>query len=474
MFTHIGDACRAPGLLPIAMPCSVERAVRSVESKPDFCHRLLGVDFGTCWSKLVLRDYEAPEPRCFVVRPGSAFDAGDNYRIPSNVTVDGKRLYFGWTGELWAQREGARVVRSPKLRAAYPTSGHWWLDLSAEDVAVLVVAYLLHVGFENAKEYCAGLSPPATPRMTMTMGAPMAMLEPPLDDRFLSIARIAYDVWKAAEGGPWLAKGIDVSDARNLLASARRRIAGRTVHATREWVRSEAEAGMLWVFRSPKMAEGAYGCVDVGAGTTDVSFFRIRAELVGDVWVKSAFGFYSARSAPPAMDALGECLADITAHGRSLSRLRGEEDAVIKELNLRGHEGVRTVCGGVFETYRRTWGDAFLKWKKLADWHGYGLFVVGGGSKVEAVVDTLRKSVWRGQLDDRELREAGRPEDLEDWPEDGRRTAFREEPTFLLVAYGLSWLGVDVPVADKPSDMRPMEFRERVRPPIDQDEYYPK
>src|SRR5262245_17653301 len=36
----------------------------------------LGVDFGTCWSKLVLRDYEAATSRCFVVRPGKAYDAG--------------------------------------------------------------------------------------------------------------------------------------------------------------------------------------------------------------------------------------------------------------------------------------------------------------------------------------------------------------------------------------------------------------
>ena len=44
MFTHIGDACRAAGFLPIAMPQCTEldrrRRLRACPS-PDFCHRLL-------------------------------------------------------------------------------------------------------------------------------------------------------------------------------------------------------------------------------------------------------------------------------------------------------------------------------------------------------------------------------------------------------------------------------------------------
>ena len=34
MFTHIGDACRAAGLLPIAMPFSVRHSIAAVESEP--------------------------------------------------------------------------------------------------------------------------------------------------------------------------------------------------------------------------------------------------------------------------------------------------------------------------------------------------------------------------------------------------------------------------------------------------------
>ena len=34
VFTHIGDACRAAGLLPIAMPFSVRHSIAAVESEP--------------------------------------------------------------------------------------------------------------------------------------------------------------------------------------------------------------------------------------------------------------------------------------------------------------------------------------------------------------------------------------------------------------------------------------------------------
>ncbi len=156
-------------------------------------HVHLGVDFGTCWSKLVLRDYQASTDRCFVVRPGVAFGGSSDYRIPSSVTVADGRLYFGWTGEAEASRLGAYVIRSPKMGAAFPATVRdlsLYAGLSAEDVSILVVTYLLQLGFYHARAYCAALSPAATPRMSMSMGVPMSVLdESPLRDRFLTIAR---------------------------------------------------------------------------------------------------------------------------------------------------------------------------------------------------------------------------------------------------------------------------------------------
>lgn len=439
-------------------------------------HVHLGVDFGTCWSKLVLRDYQAPADRCFVVRPGDTFNAGENYRIPSSVTVEGNRLHFGWTGQLRTRQAETHVIRSPKMRAAFPSifgGLEHNLGLSAEDVSILVVTYLLQVGCSCAQAYCATLSPPATPRMSMSMGVPMSVLDQgPLRNRFLTIARVAFDIWKAEKEQPSFADGIDIDRARALIASARTRTTDRPVSSTRNWIRSEAEAGLLWIYRSPLVPEGLYGCVDVGAGTTDVSFFRLRSRHEENAWVKDALGFYSARSSPPAMDTLGECLAEIGGGAVSPALLRGNEDSIIKRHGVARHECVESVCTQIFDTYCRTWRDAYVKEMRESSWYKYRLFVLGGGSKVDLVAQSLRKSVWPGRLANRDIGNAGFPDDLYDWPDNGQLQPFREDATFLLVAYGLSYLGADVPIVDKPSKIRPLIIQQRVRLPIDQNEKY--
>lgn len=441
-------------------------------------HVHLGVDFGTCWSKLVLRDYEARTDRCFVVRPGDTFNAGENYRIPSSVTVEGNRLHFGWSGQLRTTQANTQVIRSPKMHAAFPSIFGGLdhnLGLSAEDVSILVVTYLLQVGCSCAQAYCAALSPPAMPHMSMSMGVPMSVLDQgPLRNRFLTIARVAFDIWKAEKEQPSFANGIDIDRAQALIASARTRTTDRPVSSSRDWIRSEAEAGLLWIFRSPLVPEGLYGCVDVGAGTTDVSFFRIRACYEGNTWVKDALGFYSARSSPPAMDALDECLAETISDGASPDLLRGNEDTIIKQHGLVGHECVASVLTQIFDTYCHTWRDAYKKEMRESAWHRYGLFVLGGGSKVDLVVDSLQESVWPGRLDEREIDYAGFPDDLYDWPGKERLKPFREDATFLLVAYGLSHLRTNVPDVDNPSNVPPLKIPHHPRFPFDQDEKYSK
>ena len=128
------------------------------------------------------------------------------------------------------------------------------------------------------------------------------------------------------------------------------------------------------------------------------------------------------------------------------------------------------MCEEIYETYRRAWADAFEKEKHESVWSQYGLFVLGGGSKVDVVADSLRKSVWPGRLTKRTIGDAGFPNDLYDWPEKGQMIPFREDATFLLVAYGLCLLFIHpgaallhgpeqiadlpVPVAESPGAVR--------------------
>jgi hypothetical protein len=59
----------------------------------------IGLDFGTCWSKMVIRDYEVAKPLAFGVRPSGIHKGPENtYRIPSAVTLYKDHFFFGWPG----------------------------------------------------------------------------------------------------------------------------------------------------------------------------------------------------------------------------------------------------------------------------------------------------------------------------------------------------------------------------------------
>jgi hypothetical protein len=476
--------------LPTAAPTS--RGVRAAHtsalplvppasSKPVGFRRLhLGVDFGTCWSKLVLRDYEANTPRAFVVRPPGDVGGNGDYRIPSSVVLQDDRLYFGWSGRMRARCPGAVVFHSPKIRAAFgslpglpaPPAPD---GIDDEGLATLAVAYLLGIGGRAARHYANSIRPPANPKLSMTMGVPMRHLDDgPVADRFLKIARLANDIVRS--DGPMVRDAMPVGEALSVLEIACDRMRDRApVTNVREWIRSEAEAGLLWVFQSPAVPEGIYGCVDVGAGTTDVSFFRITPRFDEGVWQKEGLAFYSAESRPPGVDAFDAMLMHQTGVD-DLYTVRGNEGRLVAAHDLASDPGLRGVCEGMFEVYRDAWRRAFPFERAETRWTNYGLFVLGGGAKIAHVIDALRQSVWQGRLGPRIVLDPGFPTDLYDWPDGqpSRLVPFVEDPAFALVAYGLSFLGLDVPPVERPGETPPLVVPGYAAQLVDQEEYYPR
>jgi hypothetical protein len=88
----------------------------------------------------------------------------------------------------------------------------------------------------------------------------------------------------------------------------------------------------------------------------------------------------------------------------------------------------------------------------------------------------MEQPVWPDRLSARTIIDAGFPDDLYEWST-GRPPGvepFQEDPTFLLVAYGLSHLGVNVPPVANPEDVPPLDLSAAKGLPIDVDDYYPK
>lgn len=456
------------------------QAPKGKTAKKELPPRLLqiGVDMGTCWSKIVVRDYETSSPFAFVVRP-SGKDQGPkgDFRIPSAVTLLDDSLFFGWPGDARGTKPKAVVYTSVKMRAAFPEAPEYKnlpalpKGLEPEDLATLVATYLLQIATEASVRYAGGLKPKHQPKPGVSLGVPMGLVaDPGLQLRFVDIIRTALELVKMEAAV--FTEGLAVSRAISLLEQARSRLKDRRVRDPRDWVRSEAEAGLLWIFESPRVAPGLYGCIDVGAGTTDVSIFRIAQGFDDGLWRKARLVFYSAISGLPGVDAID----DLLCRGGVLKRsdIRGRQDDFIAKLNEADGRSVVEVTERMWQVYQKAWRESYKKAPEESVWVPLKLFVLGGGGKLAGVRDSLKQTPWPLRLANRVIVPNEYPPDLYEIGARGSREPFRDDPNFMLVAYGLSFMGTDVPPADAPEEGAVFSPPQRPRRSIDQDEFYPK
>ena len=426
----------------------------------------LGVDYGTSMSKLVITDYDFRDgTRSFPVRPQNGGGQHGDYRIPSTLTLESGAIRFGVEAESHADTaEG--VYRSMKMLCAYPTrfygdTAPLPTGLDARDLATLFVGHLIQLGEQAATRYANGLG--AEPSFGITLGVPMAQLDDEgLHGMFVAIAREAFKLRDKVD----LLRSVAIDSAIDALSVVRKELEVNDPSEPRDWVRSEAEAALFWAHGSPEIPEGRYACVDVGAGTTSASWFHISAKRYGDDFVKDRLSFYGAACAPPGCDAVDAVLADdlglpsrAEVREKEVELLAGLSDAGIDALG-----GVLNELAGVFGKASK---EAFAKEKSVRRWKGIGrVFFLGGGSKIAAVRDRLTQG--REWLMPSPIAEPGVPADLVE--EDGEE--LRDDPTFLLVAYGLSRRLADVPDTFRPSEVVNFQPEHRKKTRLSHEDLY--
>ena len=286
----------------------------------------LGVDYGTCWSKLALRDREARGGDvCYVLE-----DDGGDFRFPPTVTFDAGRLWFGREAETRSTNPDARVYRSVKARAFVDATigDHPALPdgLALQDLAGLTVAYLCQIGIRSANRVAQART--TTARLGMTLGAPLSSLATdPNWERAVEVARVGLALAREPTLGS-LRDGIALPIALELLAKARVGVVRTAVSNRRAWVRSEAEAALLWPFRCQEVPAGTFACVDVGAGTTSASFFAMVLGSGAEHQQKVRLAFYGTACRTPGMDAVGDELQR-TFEYEHYASVRGQEDGLL-------------------------------------------------------------------------------------------------------------------------------------------------
>lgn len=419
----------------------------------------LGVDYGTSMSKLVITDYDFRDgTRSFPVRAQRIDGEHGDYRTPSTVALESGAIRFGIEAESHADTAEA-VYRSMKMLCAYP-SGFYGdtaplpAGLDARDLATLFVGHLIQLGEQAATRYAKGLG--AEPSFGITLGVPMAQLDDEgLHGMFVAIAREAFNLRDKVD----LLASVSIDSAIDALSVVRKELVGNDPPKPRDWVRSEAEAALFWAHGSPEIPEGRYACVDVGAGTTSASWFHISGKQLGDDFVKDRLSFYGAACAPPGCDAVDAVLADDLGLS-SRAEAREQEGEMLGALSDAGKDALGGVLDELAEVFGKASTEAINKEKSRRRWRGIGrVFFLGGGSKIAVVRDRLIEG--REWLMPSPIAEPGVPADLVE--EDGAE--LRDDPTFLLVAYGLSRRLADVPDTFRPSevvDFQPLH-REKTR-----------
>jgi len=431
----------------------------------------LGIDYGTSFSKIVFRDYGAPggEKAYVMVRNG-------DFRTPSAVGVSGSDFIFGHSPNsrnemkeiVWHESVKMRVageIKRDYARYYFGPLRELPEGFSARDLAVLTVWFLISEGRKAVRDHLVEhsvwrkiFSRSSEVRVGFSLGIPMSFYDDVrLKNTFLEIARTAWEI----SNGLSATSRISFKDARKALDFGYQSVKEKgevPKDSIRNWIRTEAEAALWWPFQSPGVSEGPYAQIDMGAGTTNLSIFRIVPKHTNSGWIKESLSFFGAVSPPVGMDAVDQALVKWQASmTENVLSLRGREKELLQTRS--GEKIVSEVVRQLRESYRSIIERASAKhrWTQTERerWKQHKIFFLGGGSQIEAIRRPLTGSPIRGNENrNHDIASLDKPADL--LMSDKRRVTVDLLP-HIAVAYGLSNLADEIPKAESPGEVPPMQ-----------------
>jgi hypothetical protein len=402
-----------------------------------------GIDYGTSASKVVIRDYGAPGGEaCHVVL------SGRSYRHSSAVAIEDGYVILGEHAHDLRAKAQRTVFESIKMRMLghcldgreeRPTPDLDWQDLAIGSLWLLISKAERFATKLVGKDHLLGV----------TIGVPRAFMQSKRDrDVFLTAVRAAWEIFKRE--GPLSRPVVTIEQLASLTRATKQRLTEVAADHVGEWIRSEAEAAMWWAFSSPGVGIGPYAKIDIGAGTTNASVFRITGDFANQRWIKDGLAFFGAHSHPCGMDDVCRALAP---EGASFFDLRGKEREQLQDRTARA--ACAPAFDGIARAFREAWRQLWMlnggSVTEMQAWHDAAIAFIGGGSVLPPLTDYLaihpqsREPLRALTLESpRDLRLNGAPPPLE---------ALR----FLLVAYGLAVIGLAIPEARGPNDIPPLE-----------------
>lgn len=429
----------------------------------------LGLDWGTSSTKMVLRDlnHRSEEGGAYVLTPPGC-EKG-SYRYPSVVAIHKNKFYCGSEAERFNAQE-ANFLYSLKSKVISPDfikKRPEWKGLSEYDFATLFLTHLIKIGLEKAQILARQMG--TEPVVALTLGVPAAELEQEnIWQIYFEMIRLARILAIDMEVDPQAEK---LDDAITALKMAQRRDEDKqaeTVNVKKphlQYLRPEVAAAMYWSIRSPVIEPGLYSCVDIGAWTTNAAFYRLADRHLDEGYSvsKDRISFYGAKCRPPGMDKVCKLLAEAIDE-KNYINIRGREASLLTTIASERiiDQAVDSFC----DTWKKAFQLSYPKERSQSRWEKLNVMVIGGGSKVPAIKKQFQKFPHGNWTPPKMTPDLGAPKDLYEFPEGKTRKdiPFEGDPTFLLVAYGLSVPAhefPDVRLQDMVPDWTPFKRKRR-------------
>lgn len=441
---------------------------------------IVGLDFGTSGSKVVLRHalkmHETPVALDF----GTPSELGfSRFVFPSTVAIHDGALHFGVEAERIAG-ETTLVFRSLKRSLirmdasdaqSRPSDDGRLVDLErARDMSkggfaqVLATLYLADVLRRTREAIPAAFGENThDEQILIYLDVPVSSLSESSQeaDVFRTMLRVARRLSRE------LPEGLTVTHAGVLYERAMESVPGNQGESEAlEAVVAEAVAAIAGLGHAIGTVRGHrnFAVIDIGAGTTDMGVFRFPTEDG-----KRAV-FYSAATTPLGCDDLDRVLCEllgqrnptieelaVVRHAKARAG-RSSESSNLSDLPISQEmvdQAVERVADDCREAWRRTFASAYQKEKDESRWHSLDLYLLGGGSLIlgwrrlyaeRPRHSRVREVRLRGISQDLSLRAGGASE----------TPPSVDDHIFLLTALGLAAPGPERPRMVHPDNVKPV------------------
>src|SRR5271155_697089 len=155
-------------------------------------------------------------------------------------------------------------------------------------------------------------------------------------------------------------------------------------------IRSEDEAAIWWLLRSPSVRAGPYAKIDLGAGTTHANLFRIFGPAQSP---KRSLVRSGAAGVSVGVDAVDRVIAECEGGNSDCLAFRGFEQPIL-QANAKVRDALMPVGEQIYDSYRKAWIETCRKMGsnalELSSWRQHKVFVTGGGSLFPFLVEKVR------------------------------------------------------------------------------------